>query len=71
MILLVISLGLKVLIKDWNICGESSLTYQRLGSLWHQYYLVPIKDNRLCGRIFLRLINLDRDVLTYQFWIGL
>jgi len=35
MILLVIDLDLKVLIKNMNLCGEYSLTNQRLGSLWH------------------------------------
>jgi len=38
MIFLVLGLGLKVFIKDRIFCGESSLTYQRLNSLWRQYY---------------------------------
>jgi len=46
---LVLDLGLKVLIKDRDLCDESSLTYQRLGSSCRQYYLVLIKDRYLCG----------------------
>ena len=33
-----------------DFCGESSLTYERLGSLWCQNYLVFIKDMDLCGK---------------------
>jgi len=46
---LILGLSLNVLIKDKGLCGESSLNYQRLGSLWHQYYYVHIKDKDLCG----------------------
>jgi len=46
---LVLGLGLNVLIKDWDLCSESSLISQRLGSLWHQYYLVLMKDRGLCS----------------------